>query len=252
MADLLLEFADGRRLAPPFELRWLNLTGFCLRPGFGFPGDDLRIEQARRVYAAGLTFPNQVENEVQWWVFWGRVAGGLNRNQQVDVFQRLSGSLLPKGGKKQPRLNNSLLREMWRTAASLELLPLQTKTELGDTLARRVKSGDFGDTDLWCLMRLGARRLFYGPANMVVPPAAASRWVDALLPVAKAADALAAIARRTGDPARDLSPGTFEQVRRALSKHPDGERLLEEEPDTGTMDRMFGEELPSGLVLQNE
>ena len=38
------------------EFRWLNLCGFCLRPGFGFPGDDFRIEQARRVYAEGLRF----------------------------------------------------------------------------------------------------------------------------------------------------------------------------------------------------
>ena len=70
--------------------RWLNLAGFCLRPGFGFPGDDFRIEQARRIYAAGLTFGNQVQCEIDWWIFWGRVAGGLNRNQQTDIYQRLS------------------------------------------------------------------------------------------------------------------------------------------------------------------
>ena len=80
-----------------------------MRPGFGFPGDDFRLEQARRIYAAGLQFPNQIENEIQWWIFWGRVAGGLNKNQQIDIFQRLSPFLLPRGSKK-PRLNNSLLR----------------------------------------------------------------------------------------------------------------------------------------------
>ncbi len=256
LADVLLEIVEGRRLSAAYEVRWLNLAGFCLRPGFGYPGDEYRIEQARRVYASGLAFPNQVENEVQWWVFWGRVAGGLNRNQQVDIFQRLSGALLPKGGKRM-RLNASLLREMWRAAASLELLPLQTKTELGDTLARKVKSGDFGDTDLWCLMRLGARQLFYGPANQVISPATASRWVEALLPAPKAGDALVTIARRTGDPARDLSPRVIEHVRTAVSKMPDAGHLLailegEEGLDTGALDRMFGEELPSGLVFQDE
>ena len=90
LADWLLEFADGRGVRPSVEVRWLNLTGFCLRPGFGAPGDNLRIEQARRIYASGLKFPNSVENEIQWWIFWGRVAGGLNRNQQTDIFQRLS------------------------------------------------------------------------------------------------------------------------------------------------------------------
>jgi molecular chaperone DnaK (HSP70) len=256
LADVLLEAAEGRRLAAPYELRWLNLTGFCLRPGFGYPGDEWRIEQARRIYASGLQFANRMENEVQWWVFWGRVAGGLNRNQQIDVFQRLSATLLPRGSKRH-RVNASLLREMWRAAASLELLPMQTKTELGDALVRRVKTGEIGDSDFWCLTRLGARELFYGPANQVVPPAAATRWAQALLPLARASEAVVAIARRTGDPARDLSPVVIEQVRQAVAKRPDAERLLavlegEEALDSGTLDRMFGEELPSGLVFANE
>jgi molecular chaperone DnaK (HSP70) len=253
LADVLLEHAEGRKLSPAYEVRWLNLTGFCLRPGFGYPGDDWRIEQARRVYASGLQFGNHIENEVQWWVFWGRVAGGLNRNQQVDMFQRLSAILLPRGGKRQ-RVNSSLLREMWRTAASLELLPVQTKIELGDAIVRRVKSGESGDSDFWCLTRLGARELFYGPANQVAPPAAAARWVETLLKSPKGSDALVTVARRTGDPVRDLAPVIIEQVRRAVSDKPDADRLLailegEEALDSGTLDRMFGEELPSGLVV---
>ena len=170
MADAFLAAADGRKKSPAYEIRWLNLAGFCLRPGFGYPGDDFRIEQARRVYAAGLTYGNQVQCEIDWWIFWGRVAGGLNRNQQTDVYQRLSSFLLPRGVKKPQRVNPSLFREMWRCAASLELLPLGTKTELGDALVKRVKSGDFKDSELWCLGRLGARKLFYGPMNLVVPP----------------------------------------------------------------------------------
>ncbi|MBV9772277.1 MAG: Hsp70 family protein, partial [Bryobacterales bacterium] len=89
-SDRLLELADTRRKSPALEMRWLNLCGFMLRPGFGFPGDDFRIEQARRIYAGGIQFANQVQNEIDWWIFWGRVAGGLNKNQQVDIFQRLS------------------------------------------------------------------------------------------------------------------------------------------------------------------
>src|SRR5262249_33028100 len=137
LADVFLENAGGRKKSPAFEARWLNLGGFCLRPGFGYPGDDWRIEQARRVYAAGLQYKNQVQCEIDWWIFWGRLAGGLNRNQQVDIYQRVSPMLLPHGSKKQ-RVNSSLLREMWRTAASLELLPIGTKTELGDALVRRI------------------------------------------------------------------------------------------------------------------
>jgi hypothetical protein len=253
MADAFLANADGRKKSPGFETRWLNLAGFCLRPGFGFPGDEFRIEQARRVYASGLTYGNQVQCEIDWWIFWGRVAGGLNRNQQTDIFQRISANLLPRGNKKPQRINPSLLREMWRTASSLELLPVGTKTELGEALIKRVKVGDYKESELWCLSRLGARKLFYGPINLVVPPAAAARWAEALLKAPNAGDALAAIARRTDDPTRDLPHPTREAVRRRLQELPHSGRLLTvfegEEDDERTLGSIFGEELPSGLVL---
>jgi len=244
LADRMLELADGRRKSPALEMRWLNLCGFCLRPGFGFPADDYRIEQARRIYAAGLQFPNQVQNEIDWWIFWGRIAGGSNKNQQVDIFQRLSPALLPRPGKR-PRLNNSLLREMWRTGASLELLPLQTKNQLGDTLLALMKKGELVETGLWCLGRLGARKLFYGPINQVLQPTVATRWVEALAKIPNSQDAMVAIARRTGDSTRDLAPATLDLVRRKIP-----EALIpmlegEVEEDLG---KVFGEELPSGLV----
>jgi len=252
LADALLESAEGRRLAPAFELRWLNLTGFCLRPGFGYPGDDWRIEQARRACAAGPLFDNYVQNEIEWWIFWGRVAGGLNRGQQAELYQRMAPILFPRGARKQ-RVNPSLWRELWRTAASLELLPLQTKIQLGETLV----AGSQGlpeATRFWCLARLGARQLFYGPADQVIPPAVVGRWATALLGIPEAAEALAAMARKTGDPVRDLSPVVREQIKRALATRPDADRLVavvegERELDAHTLERLFGEELPAGLVL---
>jgi actin-like ATPase involved in cell morphogenesis len=250
LADWLLEVSEGRGKAPSYEVRWLNLTGFCLRPGFGFPGDDYRIEQVRRIYAGGLKFPNHVEAEVQWWIFWGRVAGGLNRNQQVDIYQRLSATLLPRG-KKPPRVNPSLLREMWRTASSLELLPIQTKTDMGDTLLRRLKSGDGGPAELWCVSRLGARKLFYGPINQVIPAGTASRWIDTLLGIKGSEEAIASIAHHTGDATRDLPPATLNLARRALANKPELLPVLEgeSEGDLGALGRVFGEELPAGLVF---
>jgi hypothetical protein len=246
LADTMLELAEGRRRSPAHELRWLNLCGFCLRPGFGFPGDEFRVEQARRVYAAGLQFSNHVQNEIEWWIFWGRVAGGLNKNQQTDVFQRLSPTLLPRGSKRPPRVNPSLLREMWRAAASLEHLPLQTKTQLGDELLARITKGEFIDTGLWCLARIGARKLFYGPINQVLPPATAVRWIERLLKVPKSHDAVANIARLTGDSTRDLPPHTLDLVRRAF---PDLDLQAEPTGDLAAMGKIFGEELPSGLVF---
>lgn len=249
LGDAFLTAANGRKKSPAFEARWLNLCGFCLRPGFGFPGDDYRIEQARRVYANGLQYANQVQCEIDWWIFAGRIAGGLNRNQQADIFQRLVPSLLPRGNKKPQRINSSLLREMWRTASSLELLPVATRTELGDAL---IKAKTFGPSELWCLSRLGARELFYGPINQVIPPSVATRWIEALLSVKNAGETLASLARRTGDPTRDVAPAVFQKVRAKL----DSERLIatlegEEARDERFLGRVFGESLPSGLVLTN-
>jgi hypothetical protein len=241
----MLELSDGRGRSAAHELRWLNLCGFCLRPGFGFPGDEFRIEQARRVYAAGLLFANQMQNEVEWWIFWGRVAGGLNKNQQTDLFQRLSPILLPRAAKR-PRVNPSLLREMWRAAASLELLPVQTKTQLGEELLPRIVKGDFVDTGLWCIARLGARKLFYGPNNQVLPPATAARWVEQLLKISKAGEAVASLARHTGDATRDLPAQTLALVRRTF---PDLDLDLDPQENLAVMGRIFGEELPSGLVF---
>ena len=156
--------------------------------------------------------------------------------------------MLPRGHKKQ-RVNSSLLREMWRTASSLELLPVSTRTELGDAL---IKARQFGASELWCISRLGARQLFYGPANQVLPPGTATRWIEALLNVAAASEAVASLARRTGDPTRDVPPAVFEKVRAKL----ESEKLIailegHEARDERSMGRIFGEALPSGLVLNS-
>ena len=253
MGDAFLESASGRKKSPAYEARWLNLGGFCLRPGFGYPGDELRGEHLRRLLAAGVAFPNQIQCEIEWWIFWGRVAGGLARGQQIELYQRISPVLFPRD-KKKPRTNSSLLRELWRTAASMELLPLNTKTDLGDALMRMVKAGNFRESELWCLSRLGARELFYGPMNQVLPPGTAARWVEALLTVPSAGDTLASLARLTSDQARDLSPSTREMVRGKLEGAPNSAKLLamfdgEEARDEQALQRIFGEELPSGLVL---
>ncbi len=254
LAVKFLEVAEGRKRSAAHEVRWLNLCGLVMRPGFGFPGDDLRMEQARRIYAGGMAFANQVQNEIEWWIFWGRVAGGLNRNQQLDVYQRLSGLLLPRGSKKVPRVNSSLVREMWRTAAALEHLPVGTKTELGDGLMKRVKAGDFKESELWCLSRLGARELFYGPINLVVPASTVTRWIDGIPAAGGAGEAIARMARRTGNSTLDLAAGTLESIRRRLGNDPSAERLLallegDSTRDLDSLGRMFGEELPSGLVF---
>jgi len=87
----------------------------------------------------------------------------------------------------------------------------------------------------------------------VIPPAAVARWVEALMNIPTAGDALAAMSRRTDDPMRDLPIAAREGVKRKLQTLPHAARLaavLEGEEDDSALGRIFGEELPSGLVLE--
>jgi molecular chaperone DnaK (HSP70) len=250
LADKFLELAEGRKKSAQHEIRWLNLCGLCLRPGFGYPGDDLRIEQARRIYAAGMAFGNQVEVEREWYIFWGRVAGGLNKNQQADIYQRIAQYLLPKGNKKVQRINSSLQREMWRTASSLEHLPAGTRTELGDALVKKLRNNDGAASELWCIARIGSRKLFYGPTNQVLPASTASRWVESLAKVPNATETLVRLAQKTGNVTLDVNAQTTGLVRKLIAGDADLEALLNGEAQSD-FDRVFGEELPGGLVLEN-
>ena len=57
LADALLAVATGRTRSAAHEVRWLNLAGFCVRPGFGASADAWRISELRAVYAAGPGLP---------------------------------------------------------------------------------------------------------------------------------------------------------------------------------------------------
>jgi hypothetical protein len=111
----------------------------------------------------------------------------------------------------------------------------------------RVADGDLFYTGWWFLLRLAARKLFYGPINQVLPPLTAARWLEPLLKIGKAEDAVAALARRTGDGTRDLPPQTLDLVRRAF---PNLDPDAEPEENLAAMGKVFGEELPAGLVFQ--
>ena len=67
----------------------------------------------------------------------------------------------------------------------------------------------------------------------------------------KSEEALATIAQHTGDATRDIPAATLNLVRAKLP--PDLQPVLEGEASTdlATLGRIFGEELPGGLVFAN-
>lgn len=258
MADVLLQAADGRRASARHEARWLNLVGFCMRPGFGTSLDPWRIGEVRKVYASGLAYPKDVQCQVEWLVLWQRVSAGFTASQQQELASRLVG-LLGLGARKVPRLNPQMLREAWRALAGLERLDRTQRTRLGDELMTKVRREPQNTSFLWAIGRLGARIPFYGPLNSVVPAAVAERWLDDLLAMkTPGVDALAAaaqLAARTDDPARDISDDVREAtIARLVGAGASEEtiRALREpvRPDPLSGARIFGETLPEGLRLE--
>ena len=255
--DVLIGVAAARRTFASREARWLNLFGFCFRPGFGAAKDPWRIGEARKIYAAGLAFPAAVQNRVEWLVLWQRVAGGFSTGQQRELGQRVAAEL-GLVGRKAAWLNRQVERESWRLLASLERLDAVERVTIGDELVRRVRRDADNASLLWAIGRLAARAPLYGPLSSIVPPQDAGRWLDALLSIKKITPELAAaivqIAARVGDPLRDLDE---EQLARARSRMREGGidgdalRPLEEVVVASTFDanRVFGEPLPDGLRL---
>lgn len=262
----LREAVESRSKSAQHESRWLNLAGYCLRPGTGYPLDETRIKALWPVFHAGVLHPKDAQCWVEWWILWRRVAAGLNRAHHEEIYRRLAPFVLPPkgGGKKpnRPRPEAHELGEMWRCAAALERLDARTKEPLGDALARELTRPAVGNHVLWSLGRLGARVPLYGPANTVVGPEAASRWIEPVLgrtpPTGRETTdtifALTQLARVSGDRARDLPEPLRQRVldRLAALGTPEAQCLPVREyheleaAQTGVA---LGDALPIGLRL---
>lgn len=255
LADTLIPLAAGRRRSAAHEARWLNLLGFCLRPGFGAPLDEWRIGQVRGLYAEGLAHPADVQCHVEWIVLWQRVAGGLKAGQQRELAQRYASLLEIRGGKKGGRVNLQVQREAWRLLASLEHLPARDRAAYGDALLRRLAREPDNAAFLWSLGRLGARRPAYGPVTTVVAVERVMPWVSALLSRRRltpdVAECLTQIGGFCDDPLRDLPFEVRDDIGTRLTEAglaPEAAALHRLQPATrGDSSRVFGETLPPGL-----
>ncbi|MGQ4808682.1 Chaperone protein HscA [Candidatus Entotheonellaceae bacterium PAL068K] len=258
LADLLLQVAAGREKSALLEARWLNLFGFCLRPGFGDGLDTWRIQQTRPIYHAGLTFAKNLDVQVQWLILWRRTAGGLNRGQQHELYERHLGLLGASGKKRSKRRNRQLEDESWRLLASLERLATPERVALGQVLLSKLIQHPRNKSYVWSLGRLGARIPFAGPINCVIPAATAAEWLHVLLHLPDltpdVAAAIVQLGARTDDLARDISDDLRQLAIRQLraANIPDDvmQSLHEYVPPARTdTSRIFGESLPAGLRL---
>src|SRR5438105_4297197 len=259
LADAVIDVAEGRRRSAAHEARWLNLFGFCVRPGFGAARDTWRIGKGREIYSAGLIFEKSGENRAEWLVLWQRVAGGLGTGQQRELAQNVMGEL-GMGSRKPPRVKPQIERESWRLLASLERLDAATRVKLGDEVLGRLTRDDDNASLLWSIGRLGARTPIYGPLTSVVSASDAAGWLDQLTAVKRWTPELAAaivqIGAVTADALRDVADEILEAARerlRAAGIEADASRALYDvvRPTLADTSRAFGEPLPNGLRLRD-
>ncbi|CDI00998.1 putative chaperone heat-shock protein [Candidatus Competibacter denitrificans Run_A_D11] len=250
--------ARRRRRSAEHERLWFSLTGYCLRPGFGYPLDDWRVGQLWALYEQGVQYGQDAQNRSEWWTLWRRVAGGLDRIAQWRLSDDLMAELRPLTGKaakdKTPGID-----DMARLAGVLERLSTPRKIKLGQLLLERLARKGESPQLWWAVGRLGTRVPAYGSAHDVVPAATAAAWVEQVLAldwraIAPAPFAAALLARLSGDRERDLDEALRAQVSQRLraAKAPASWlRMVEDvvELDEADAGRVFGETLPPGLRL---
>lgn len=260
-------FALGRkrrRRSEAHEKNWLRLAGFSLRPGFGDATDSWRIEQVWGLYQQGIQFKNH-QGWSDWWVFWRRIAGGLNQEQQETILADIAKYLHP-GAMKNPQSAKAAqemgYESMLRLAASLEHLDVEDKTLLASwCLSKALNHNQFEQAHWWALGRLAARTPLYGSQHNVIAREQAEQWLPKLLEQNWQKEPMIAFAsvmmcRKTGDRLFDISDDFRQQVVDKLkqSKVPESWLSLVEEVkelSASESKRVFGDALPSGLTLVN-
>ena len=264
--DRLWEYEKARTRSPEHEARWLNLIGFCLRPGFGHTTDEWRLQQLWKIYPRGPVHNNAIQCRAEWWNLWKRVASGLSRQQQQVLYNDTAPWLLPKLKNRiksgRSKVGPQEIREMWQVLASCERLTPEAKAELGEELFRAIEKGKASDQEVWAFARIGARALIHGPANCVVRREVAARWAEQLLRSEwqnpeRLGFAIVQLARCTGDRSRDFEEDVRQRVADRVRPLSSGERWAKQVLEVVTLEtkeqaQILDESLPVGLRIRSE
>lgn len=259
----LLKVASQRKMSAEHEARWWNLAGFFLRPGFGFSLDDFRMKELWKIVLADLKTPKTSEYLIQMCICFRRVAGGLNKGQQMQLSSELMTTVFDKKtGKMEIKRKGDLYlySEKIRALAAFERLDLPLKIRLGDALANRLLHDSPAPYDYWALGRIGARHLLYGSVGQVVPKETCTKWIEQVLrhqPSAENQESmlflLRQLARKTDHRELNLSDPIIQKILTAYPQAHLEQWIAEEHQLTPTeQEQIFGDQLPVGLVLELE
>jgi molecular chaperone DnaK (HSP70) len=259
LADRLLANPGARRRSPNHERAFFLLLGFCMRPGFGDPGDPSRIQRAWPLFDGRLGFPNEAPNWQQFFIAFRRMSGGLSAEMQTAIRDAMDAVIAPKdAGLKPPKRMPEGIDELIVLLASLERVPASRRTQLGEWLLERTWTDS--DALIWTAIgRVGARAPLFASVHHVVPPKIVEPWIERLLrldwtKVSSAAHASVQLARVTGDRARDVQERIRKEVEKRLATIGARDawvRAVRELVDVNEEERVaiLGDGLPIGLRL---
>ncbi len=262
LAKALSQGAKRRRRSNRHERLWNNLTGYCLRPGFGYALDEWRVNALWENYQQGVQYSNESQSWSEWWTLWRRVAGGLTEDAQKKIYKDVVKYINPVTARNQKvakELKTRSYEDIVQLVAVLEHIPVESKIEVGGWLVKRLKKTKEPDASWWALGRIGSRVPFHGSAHKVVPKDVASKWIDCLLDQdwnknRHAALAASMIARQSGDRERDLDDSVRLLVIDKLINSKCVVSWINMVEQVAVLDakdqqRVFGESLPAGLRI---
>lgn len=260
--ETVLAQAPRRNYSTLHESRWWNLIGFLLRPGYGYPLDDFRVKELWKVILGDLKRLKTLECQLQSWICYRRIAGGLNKGQQTQILSELLADILSMLQEKhlKGKVDANEYAEKIRLFAAMELVDTQTKIKIGEALLKKILSGKALQCDHWALGRIGARQLLRGTMTNVIPKEICGRWIETLISPIKDASVddrlflVEQLARKTEFREINIAEETIEKCFTFFKLHPKYPRLykLLTEPTPLTsqeQDKIYGEHLPVGLTL---
>lgn len=257
IADSLIIIENVRKCSPEHEARWINLTGFCMRPGFGDAFDKIRVTQLWKIYLSGLNFKKFPQSRLEWWIFIRRIAAGLNAGQQRQFFQEVSAFLVR--GRNKERLPLQEETELWMVMGNMERLLIKDKIFLVRSILLQLKPGKKLENLFWTLSRMGARELLYGSIDRVVPAEEVMKWIEQIMEIDwqkndPVENMVVQLSRKTGDRTRDIVEESRRKIIEWLESRKAKESYIKtiiEKIEIAKDERnvQFGERLPVGLAL---
>ncbi len=273
ISDQLLIYKDGMKLSNEHENRWLNLCGFCLRPGIGERLDPWRIKKAWTIFLEGLKYPKDNESRKQWWIYWRRISAGLTSGQQSQIFNAIKPFIISEKTQNNKQKTKKTVsqtqvkatfeekREMWLLASFLQKLDPSIKTDIGDELLDMIIKGRHFAGIYWAFSRIGERVPVYCPIDKVIPYKIINLWLNELkkaehIPKNQLLNLAISFARLTGDRFRDLPLSSREDLKTWLISAGISENELTPifeiiDLKKTEIESAFGEGLPEGLVLES-